>query len=181
MMMSNGDFTDVTKSSSKVICDAGPVIHLDELNCLDLLADFEEVIVPLIVEKEISEHRPSALQNRGFYINRPSERIDIGEDLLALCRIFLLDAGEIEALALMGINPQHIFLTDDAAARLVAEQMKFKAHGTIGVLIRSIRQKLRRPEEILNTLAEIPRKSTLHIKPSLLNEIIQMIKKEFSL
>jgi len=81
----------------------------------------------------------------------------------------------------MGINPQHIFLTDDAAARLVAEQMKFKVHGTIGVLIRSIRQKLRRPEEIVNILAEIPRNSSLHIKPSLLNEIIQMIKNEFSL
>ncbi len=43
----------MTKSSSKVICDAGPFIHLDELNCLDLLADFKEIIVPLVVEKEI--------------------------------------------------------------------------------------------------------------------------------
>jgi hypothetical protein len=53
----------VTKSSSKVICDAGPFIHLDELNSLDLLADYEEIVLPLVVEKEISEHRPSALTN----------------------------------------------------------------------------------------------------------------------
>ena len=46
----------MNKSSAKVICDAGPFIHLDELNCLDLLADFEEMIVPLVVEKEISEN-----------------------------------------------------------------------------------------------------------------------------
>ena len=78
-------------------------------------------------------------------------------------------------------NPQHIFLTDDAAARLVAEHMKFKVHGTIGVLIRSIRRRLKKPEEVLYILAEIPQKSTLHIKPSLLNEIIQMVKNEFSL
>jgi hypothetical protein len=50
----------VTKLSTKVICDAGPFIHLDELKCIDLLADFEEVILPLVVEKEISQHRPDA-------------------------------------------------------------------------------------------------------------------------
>ena len=135
----------------------------------------------MVVEKEISEHRPSALHNQSLNINRSLERTGIGEELLTLCRIFSLDSGEIEALALMGRNPQHIFLTDDAAARLVAEQMKFKIHGTIGVLIRSIRRALRKPEEILYILAEIPQKSTLHIKPSLLNEIIQMVKNEFSL
>jgi predicted nucleic acid-binding protein len=171
----------VTNPSTKVICDAGPFIHLDELNCLDLLADFEQIVVPLVVEKEILEHRPTALQNHALNINRSSERTGIGEELLALCRIFSLDAGEIEALALMEQNPQHIFLTDDAAARLVATQMKFKVHGTIGVLIRSIRRRLRKPEEILYILAEIPPKSTLHIKPTLLNEIIQMVKNEYNL
>ena len=170
---------DVTKSSTKIICDAGPFIHLDELNCLDLLAEFDEIFVPVVVEKEIWEHRRSALQHPGLNINRSSEKTVIGEELFTLCGIFSLDAGEIEALALMERYPQHIFLTDDAAARLVAEQMKFKVHGTIGVLVRSIRKKLRKPEEILIILAEIPRKSTLYIKPSLLSEIIQMIKKEF--
>ena len=171
----------MTKSSTKVVCDAGPFIHLDELNCLDLFADFEEIVLPLVVEKEILDHRPSALQAQDLNINRSPERIAIGEELLTLCQIFSLDAGEVEALALMERNPQHIFLTDDAAARLVAEQMKFKVHGTIGVLIRSIRRRMRKPDEILQILAEIPLISTLHIKPSLLNEIIQMVKNEFSL
>ena len=171
----------MTKSATKVICDAGPLIHLDELNCLDLLADFEEIIVPLVVEKEMMEHRPSALQHQSLNINRPSDRAFIGEKLLTLCRIFSLDAGEIEALALMEINPKYVFLTDDAAARLVAEQMKFKVHGTIGVLLRSIRRGIRKPDEIIDILFEIPQRSTLHIKPSLLNEIIQLIKNEFSL
>ena len=29
-----------------VVCDAGPLIHLDELDCLDLLGDYPEVLVP---------------------------------------------------------------------------------------------------------------------------------------
>jgi hypothetical protein len=59
--------------------------------------------------------------------------------------------------------------------------MKFVVHGTIGGLIRSIRRRMRKPDEILHILADIPQISTLHIKPSLLNEIIQIVKNEFSL
>ncbi len=169
------------KSPATVICDAGPVIHLDEINCLNLLDDFEEIIIPFAVEREIAEHRPSALHSSGLTLKREAERIDIGENLLALCQIFSLDSGETEALALMERNPQSIFLTDDAAARLVAEQMRFNVHGTIGILIRSIRRGQRNPKEVLLILSEIPLKSTLHIKPSLLNEISMMIRKEFHL
>lgn len=40
----NGASTVMIKSTTKVVCDAGPVIHLDELNCLDLLTDFQEIV-----------------------------------------------------------------------------------------------------------------------------------------
>ena len=30
----------MTETTADVICDAGPVIHLDELSCLELLVDF---------------------------------------------------------------------------------------------------------------------------------------------
>ena len=169
------------RSSTRVICDAGPIIHLDEINCLNLLHDFEEIILPLSVEREIAVHRPSALTASSLTVKRPAESLDIGEKLHALCQIFSLDAGETESLVLMESHPTAIFLTDDAAARLVAEQMKFEVHGTIGVLLRSIRRGQRKPEEVLQILSDIPLKSTLHIRPSLLDEISSKIKKEFPL
>jgi predicted nucleic acid-binding protein len=86
--------------------------------------------------------------------------------------------GETEALALMEKNPQAIFLTDDASARMVAEQMGFKVHGTIGILVRSIRRSQMEPGEALHILKEVPSQSTLYIKLSLLDEIILKIKKE---
>jgi len=52
------------KSEITVVCDAGPVIHLDELGCLDLLNDFQEVLLPNTVWEEIKRHRPSALTKR---------------------------------------------------------------------------------------------------------------------
>ncbi len=169
------------KSSSRVICDAGPIIHLDEINCLNLLNSFEEIILPLSVEREIAVYRPSALAGSSLTVRRQAESLDIGEKLLVLCQVFSLDAGETEALILMESNPNAIFLTDDAAARLVAEQMRFKVHGTIGILIRSIRRGQKKPEEVLQILEDLPKKSSLHIKHALLNEILQKFKQEFQL
>ena len=46
---------------SPVVCDAGPLIHLDELDSLDLLRDFGSVLIPDLVWQEVEHHRPSAL------------------------------------------------------------------------------------------------------------------------
>jgi len=176
----NGASTGMIKSTLKIICDSGPIIHLDELNCLHLFTDFQEILIPDTIQKEI--HRPRRLDFGKLcipFVVLP-KAIPSSDLLLTLCKIFLLDAGEIEALALMEKNPEAIFLTDDASARIVAEQMGFKVHGTIGVLIRSIRRKQMQPEEVLQLLKELPEKTTLFIKRSLIDEMILKIKKEFN-
>jgi predicted nucleic acid-binding protein len=169
------------KSTIRVVCDAGPIIHLDELGYLDLLSDFQEIFLSDTVWKEIGQYRPSALKRMNLSLTRSRGVVPSDEPLLTMCRMFSLDAGEIEALALMEQMPQAMFLTDDAAARLVAEQMGFKVHGTIGILVRSIRRGQRKPEEVVRVLTEMPLKSTLYIKPPLLEEIMLKIKKEYNL
>jgi len=58
-------------------------------------------------------------------------------------------------------------------------------HGTLGILLRAIRQKQRKPEVILSTLKSIPEKSTLksipekstlYLKASLLQSIIEQVE-----
>ena len=112
-----------TKSTIRVVCDAGPIIHLDELGCLDLLGDFQKISLSDTVWKEISRYRLSALKRVDLPFVRLSGVIPSNEALLTMCTIFSLDAGEIETLALMEQRPEVMFLTDDAAARLVAKQM----------------------------------------------------------
>jgi len=179
--MWNGVSAVMTKSTTKLVCDAGPIIHLDELSCLDLLADFQEIILSNIVCEEIKMYRPLALKRQNLSFTTLSRKIPPDETIQTICRIFSLDAGETEALALMQKNPQAIFLTDDAAARLVAEQMRFKVHGTIGIIIRSVRRGQKKPEEVVKILSNLPIKSTLYIEASLLKEIIIKIKNEFDL
>jgi predicted nucleic acid-binding protein len=83
--------------------------------------------------------------------------------------------GEVEALSLMSFEPGAVFLTDDAAARIVAAKLGYRVHGTIGVLIRAIRRNLLKPEEVADALNRIHDVSTLYIKKTLLQEIISKV------
>ena len=40
------------------VLDAGPLIHLDELGCLNLLNDLKVLLVPQAVLEEALRHRP---------------------------------------------------------------------------------------------------------------------------
>ncbi len=72
----------------------------------------------------------------------------------------------------MAHHPQAVLLTDDAAARLAAVTLGCKVHGTIGILLRAIRRQQRTRDDILTILRHLSEHSTLHIRPSLLHEII---------
>lgn len=164
---------------TEAVCDAGPLIHLDEIGSLDLLADLA-LMVPEAAWAEVQRHRPAALEHPDVRL----QRVEVGEpdvQLETMVRALSLDAGETEALILMTQHPQAMFLTDDAAARLAAEHLGYRVHGTIGVLIRAIRRGQREPAEVVALLREIPHRSTLFIRPGLLQDIIRQIEDEFGL
>lgn len=75
-------------------------------------------------------------------------------------------------------HPRAIFLTDDAAARLAAVTWGYQVHGTIGVLLRTLRRQQRSRDQVITTLQNLPARSTLHIRSGLLLEIIARVKSE---
>jgi predicted nucleic acid-binding protein len=97
-----------------------------------------------------------------------------------LGRALALDKGEIEALSLMDLHPKAVLLTDDSAARLAAEHRRIRAHGTIGILIRSVRKGHRTEREALDLLRGLPSKSTLYIRSTHLAEIIKTLEEEWN-
>ena len=167
------------RSKIGVVCDAGPIIHLDELGCLHLMRDFDKVLVPNGVRREVLKHRAIAFEDVDAKWVGVSHKPEVEEPLGTMCRVFSLDAEEVGALAVLKKEPGLIFLTDDAAARLVATRLGFRVHGTIGVLIRGIRRDLMKPKEVLDALNRIPSESSLHIKLSLLQEVISSVRQEF--
>ena len=159
-----------------VVCDAGPLIHLDEIGCLDLLSDFAEVLVPDAVWEEVGKHRPEAMAKARVVFRRTNPRNPAPANLEALAQIFSLHRGEWEALRVALEHPSGILLSDDTAARLAAANLDIRTHGTVGILVRAIRRNQRTKREILLILKSLPSRSTLHLKPSLLDRVISEVE-----
>jgi len=162
----------MVKTSIVVIADAGPLIHLDELNSLDVLADFGRIIVPNAVWREVENHRPQALQHNDVNLIRKSV-VNFSSQVNALMPLYTLHLGEQEALHLCMEYSRSMLLTDDTAARLASKNIGVAAHGTLGILVRSIRQKSRTKAEVLTLLRAIPKETTLHIRATLLADVIR--------
>jgi predicted nucleic acid-binding protein len=167
---------EMTKLTSVIVCDAGPIIHLDELGQLSLLVDFSKVFITKTVQKEVEKHRLIDLSDLPIEIVSTPV---VDSQLSALATALCLHAGEISALSFARTKNDVIFLTDDAAARLAAGQMNLRVHGTIGILLRSIRRGLKSSEEIKTCLQSIPERSTLHVRMALIHRAIKELEKGY--
>lgn len=160
----------------EVVCDAGPLIHLHELDSLDLLVDFQEAFVPEQVWDEVSRHRPAALELSGLPLRRVPVAISQEPRFQGIVRTFSLDLGEQAALSLMTARRESVLLTDDAAARLASKALGFRSHGSLGVLLRAIRRGLRTPAEVASLLRRVRFASTLHIRENLLRDVLKQVE-----
>jgi predicted nucleic acid-binding protein len=166
-------------ATNEVICDAGPLIHLDELSALDLLADFSAVFVPHEVWLEVERHRPVALQRTSVDLLRVAVQIAVDPELDTLIHTLSLGAGEQAAIRLARQHSAAILLTDDAAARLAAEGLSLRVHGTLGILIRAARRSQRTPQEVIALLESLPLRSSLHIRAELLAGVVSQLRAEY--
>lgn len=106
-MMCNGGFLAATKSLVQmVVCDVGPIIHLDELDCLSLLEDFTEVLIPNSVWDEVEHHRPQAIPLCQQIAKKVTPKQSLSPDIHSTVQLFSLHASEIQALNIaIDLNP----------------------------------------------------------------------------
>lgn len=165
-------------SSRIVVCDAGPLIHLDELNCLALLSGRAAILVPEIVWREVQRHRPSALLHRAIPLTRVTNIPPASSKLRRYRRTVTVHRGEQQAIRLMQRCPEALLLTDDNAARRLAELLGYEVRGTLGILTHAWQRGLLTKRRILGILRRIPQKSSLHINRRLLETVIAQVKEE---
>jgi predicted nucleic acid-binding protein len=149
------------------------LIHLDELDCLDLLADFKRVLIPRRVWEEVVRHRASLDLSRVPSGTIVDPSLDASPQLQSLVTALDLGVGERDAIATMRQQQGQLLLCDDAAARLAAESLGLPVRGTIGLIVRSIRQGRRQRPEVIALLTDLPRRSTLYVSQSLLRSVIE--------
>ena len=153
---------------------------MDELGCLDLLNSFHRVVVPEAVCEEVRKHRPNVFVSAhpAFVIVSVNDRHDAAVDTVG--QVMQLHAGEREALLATRTTPESILLTDDAAARFAARTLGVQAHGTIGIVVRSIRVGQRTKDEALGILRSIRGRSTLFVSDRILDEVIAKVEQRAS-
>ena len=105
----------------RVVSNTGPLLHLSEASNLDLLSRMGEVHIPRGVEREIAYHISTWITPTWIMVDALDE--PHATDSVAWQQAGLLQIGEAEAIALARQLEVDWLLTDDAAARLVAQKL----------------------------------------------------------
>ena len=140
----------------RLVADTGPVLHLHEAGALHLLPLIGEIFLPPLVVAELRSRIP-ALPPKWAKVQTLS--LPAQQRALEWRRAGLLHGGEAEALALVGEIKPDWFLTDDAAARLMAESLNIEVHGSIGVVLWAAACKLFKKSEAESFLTGLEKSS----------------------
>lgn len=116
-----------------IVCDTGPLLHLNEAGAIQLLKPAGKILIPPIVAAELKRNAPSWKLPK--WIN--SQQLDRAPNNQALewTRTGTIDAGEASAIGLALQVRSNWLLTDDANARYFAESLGLEVHGSVGVLL----------------------------------------------
>ena len=115
-----------------LVADAGPILHLHEAVGLHLLPLIGEVAAPPAVLAEVRAHAPALWP---AWLKPISLSPAMVQRAAAWRQAGVLHQGEAEALAFAQEQRPDWFITDDAAARLVAESLGIETHGSLGIVL----------------------------------------------
>ncbi len=108
------------------VADAGPLIHLDEIDALSLLSAIDTLLIPETVYQELETGGvPQALDELKY------DRVEIETEQLSQSS---LDPGETVALSL-ATDRDAVLLTDDLEARDAAKEANVEVHGSVGIIV----------------------------------------------
>lgn len=123
----------------EIICDTSPIQYLHQIGHLSLLPDLaEKVILPPDVVKELETGRNHGINLLDIeLLNWITVRSP--ESLAALPLVKDLGPGETQVLALALEIGNAVVILDDFLARQVAQSLKIKLIGTLGILLNAKR------------------------------------------
>jgi len=151
------------------VSDAGPLIHLAEIDSLELLSTVDVLLVPETVSEEIDAGGvPDGLADLPYELVESDEsRVGTEE----------LDAGERAAIAVAeerGI----VLLTDDLAARETASNAGVEVHGSMGVIALGHGRGLLDRDEAASLMRALQRKTAPFVTEAVVERGIQMLDEQ---
>jgi predicted nucleic acid-binding protein len=151
------------------VSDAGPLIHLAEIDSLELLAMFDTLLVPETVYKEVDAGGvPDGLADLSYELVEADESRVGSEEL---------DAGERAAIA-VAEERGVVLLTDDLAAREAASDAGVEVHGSIGVIALGYGRGLLDRDEAPSRMRTLQRETSLFVTEAVVERGIRMLDEQ---
>ncbi|MBS1254156.1 MAG: hypothetical protein MAG451_03212 [Anaerolineales bacterium] len=161
------------------VTDAGPLIHLAEIDCLRFLRIFDDLHIPDAVwsetvgQKRVEESDISKLDN----VQRHSLSQAPLDQFIQDHKLGELHVGELEALYLCNQIGVSVLLTDDLAVRRTAKQFGLTPVGSLGIVVRAYREELINLEEAEQHLIDLYDVSTLFVTRAIVELATQQLHK----
>lgn len=151
------------------VSDAGPIIHLAEIDSLELLAAFDTLCIPETVYEEIEAGGvPDELTDVSYELVNADEHRVGAEDL---------DAGERAAIA-VAKEREVVLLTDDLAAREAASDAGIEVHGSIGIIALGYGRGLLDRDEAASRMWALQRETSLFVTEAVVEHGIRMLDEQ---
>jgi predicted nucleic acid-binding protein len=151
------------------VSDAGPLIHLAEIDSLELLSAFDTLLIPETVYEEVEAGGvPDGISDLSYELVEADERSVESEEL---------DAGERAALA-VAREHEVILLTDDLAAREVASDVGVEVHGSLGVIALGYGRGLLDRGEAASRMRALQRETSLFVTEAVVERGIRMLDEQ---
>ncbi|MFT4889846.1 MAG: putative nucleic acid-binding protein [Halobacteriales archaeon] len=150
------------------VSDAGPLIHLAEIDSLELLSVFDSLVIPETVYEEIERgNAPDWISDLSYELVEAEEWTE-SEDL---------DAGERAALA-VARDRELVLLTDDLAARQAASDAGVEVHGCIGVIALGYTREFLERHEAASLMRTLQRETSLFVTEAVVERGIRMLDEQ---
>lgn len=150
------------------VSDTGPLIHLGEIDSLELLTHLDRLYVPETVFEELDEGGvPDGLTSILFERIVPETPFSGTDEL---------DAGERAALA-VAREYDAILLTDDLAAREIALESGLEVRGSLGVIARAHAEGLVDRDGAAERMRSLQRETSLFVTDTIVERGIRLLDK----
>lgn len=164
----------------QVVVDAGPFIHLSQINQITLLKKFPILYTPASVISEINPTGEISIQEIQKWknlkiIHIPEKTIPETENI---AKKFRLHRGEKDVLCIAHKKvTDYTVLTDDLDARNACENLGIEVHGTIGILAYASHNNWISFKEAEESLILLQKRSNLFITFAIIERAIAGLKK----
>ena len=148
------------------VLDSGPLIHLAEIDSIELLSAFDALLVPETVYAEIEAGGvPSGLADLSYELVDSDAEADTTAEL---------DAGERAAIA-VAAEQDIVLLTDDLAARKSASESGVEVHGSVGVIALAHGRGRLDADEAAARMRALQRETSLFVTESVIERGIDLL------